>query len=72
MRDAFEGDSGPGRPQDTGAADLKGAHFGGANLTGSNFSDAKVDNNTRLEGANLSFSNFSDADLRSADLRGAN
>lgn len=73
MRDAFgkgfsfnQGSNAP-----SGKIGFKGAKFHGARLEHTDFSDAKLDESTRLEGANLGYSDFSDADLRGADLRGA-
>ncbi|MCJ7550155.1 MAG: pentapeptide repeat-containing protein [Anaerolineae bacterium] len=46
--------------------------FAAARIEDTDFTDAKLDGNTRLEGADLRFASFVDADLRGANLQGAN
>jgi uncharacterized protein YjbI with pentapeptide repeats len=45
--------------------------FAAARIEETDFTDAKLDGNTRLEGADLRFASFVDADLRGANLMGA-
>ncbi len=72
MRDAF----GPGSPfgqthgAPTGTMSFKGVRFQGARLDFADFTNAKLDNKTRMEGANLAHATLVGADLRGADLRG--
>ena len=73
MRDAF----GPGSPfsqthgAPTGTMSFKGVRFLGARLDFADFTNAKLDNKTRMEGANLAHATLVGVDLRGTDLRGA-